>query len=186
MAVITEEFYNKYHSKKDGKFVSGGHAVTGPAQPLRNSTTGRINPTAVRQAYKQSDQKTMYGRKAPATNSRTRVGVTGDPAKDSTRTTKTYAGRDVSSPHYGGHGTRTRNFVDHFKRLNALQREKDRGRSPLTLARPKPSSAGVKKNFNINVTKAQHAEYQKLRLREPVVDRYKLARERVAVRKKKA
>lgn len=93
--MITEEFFNKYHSRKDGKFVSGGHAVTGPALPLRNSVTGRINPTQVRAAFKTGNVKRNANRSVSEMNSRTTVGKT-------TTKAKTYAGRVIRESAKGG------------------------------------------------------------------------------------
>ncbi len=100
--MITEDFFNKYHSTKDGRFVSGGHAVTGPALPLRNSTTGRINPTQVRAAFKQPQHIRKPRESAANMNSRTKIGVSGNANKDTVVTHKTYKGREIRHQSTGG------------------------------------------------------------------------------------
>lgn len=112
MSESVEEFYNKYHSKKDGKFVSGGHAVTGPALPLRNAVTGRINPTQVRAAFKTGATTRKPRESAANMNRRTAVG-------EKPATVRTYKGRVIRQDHgqksgparYTSMGPAVRKFV---------------------------------------------------------------------------
>lgn len=155
MSPVVEEFYNKFHSRRDGRFTSGGaasgragfregshsspyghgptkvtgiggksvatphnfprgdkrvgpvhsvatnkalsragHAVLGKPQPLRNATTGRINPSAVRAAFKQNNAQSG-GAKSSGSKRTEHIGST--PV-----TSKTFKGRKIQHVVTGG------------------------------------------------------------------------------------